>query len=290
MRVGHRIKAATLGRACAVTFCAVTGLGMTTGSAGAAPTALQFGAPTGSSCSEVDASFGQSPFSGSALLLPDGLPLDGWNGVSLLGLLEGLEALVSGGPLHSNCGDVAHGSSDNGLGASASSHFADGAGGPLTMSASVQLAATNPLTAHLGEDAMLTAEQTMSATFSPLVPTQDQQLTISVSYTVLSANPASPIASFAEASLNYVSGPLSPSCAGQNVLAEESGTVLADSPGTYTTFFTFSCPIGEALTASGPIQVDFAETQAALATAESSAQSFSGTISAQLDGATVSYS
>jgi hypothetical protein len=280
-------------RLCAVVLCSAVGVIASTGPAGAAPTptTLQFGAPVGSSCSEVDASFGQVvPSSSPVTLIPDGLPLDGWNGVLILGLLEGRDALgASGGLLNPNCGDLAHGSTDMGIGASASNTYSNTAAGVLSMSASLNLAPTNLLTALLGEDAMIEGEQIQSSTLTPVVAPGDQSFTISVNYTVLSSSLSTPIASFAGAGLTFISDAQAPSCAGQNILDEQSGTLSADHPGTYTASFEFSCPIGEALTASGPIQVQFAETQSGVRTATSTAQSYSASISAQVNSATVTY-
>ena len=100
----------------------------------------------------------------------------------------------------------------------------------------------------------------------------------------------SPIDFFPRADIGYLSDAQAPSCAGQNVLADESGTEVADSPGTYTADFEFSCPAGQTLTASGPIQVELAETQSALGFAQATAQSAAANISARLDSGSVSYS
>ncbi len=288
MRAEHRTWARTVGRLCVVALCSGVGVAVFTSSAGAAPTSLSFGAPTGSNCSEVEATFGQSPFATSALLLPDGLPFAGWNGVSLLGLLEGPDA--GRGPLIPNCGDLTHGSTDSGLGASTATRISDTAAGVLSMSSSLQLAATNALTAGLGEAAVIQNEQIASSTFTPVVAAGDQSLTISVTYAILSGNPSSPIASFVGAGLDYVVDAQSPSCDGQNVPYDQSGSALTDSPGTYTATFEFSCPAGETLTASGPIEVELAETQAAFVVAGPTAQSFSSTISTHLNSASVTYS
>jgi hypothetical protein len=231
--------------------------------AGAATSTITgFSAPSGMACVTTNLISSSATITQNGLA--DDLPFDAWDGLPLLNLIEAPAMGDSLSPLAGyNCGDVAHGASATTLGSSVHQSFADTAGqlgaaeSGSVSSSSLQL---GPITSvAFGE-----SEQEQSATVTPSIGSGVTQFTISVTYHVLSdvSNSAPLIAaSFAGAGLDYTVDAGSPSCNGQSLIYDNTGTATAQSPGTYTAGFVFSCPSGQTLTASDPIRVIFYETE-----------------------------
>jgi hypothetical protein len=260
--------------------------------AGADPvTALQFGAPTGIACVTTDLVLDAQSESFTSLSnnVADDLPFDAWDGVPLLNLIEGpITGASNYSPLAGyNCGNVAHGASAVTLGASAHQSFADTASGQLGEIETGSVSASSPHSpSGLSSIALGENFQEETATVTPVLSAGDQSFTVTVSYQVLSYTSSSPPEgdSFAGTNLTYLEGATAPSCNGQNIPYDSTGTQTAQQAGTYTVGFTFSCPAGQTLT-SGPVTAEFYETQNLRLLA---GQSVDTSIDAQVLSATVS--
>jgi hypothetical protein len=245
-------------------------------------TAIPLGAPSGIACvtTVLNGTNGNSP-----LTLGDDLPFDAYNGVPLLNLLEGPATGASNYPALDgyNCGNIAHGASAVTLGSSVHQSFADTASGQLGMSETGTESSSTLLNNSLVSSATLgEALQEQTATVTPVLAAGDDTLTISVTYRVLSESASSALSGSDSlgADLDYVGGP---TCNGQDVEYQNTGTPNAGTPGTYTAGFVFTCPAGETM-ASGPINVDFDEVEDLLLFA---GHSFTSSITGELVGATM---
>jgi hypothetical protein len=221
--------------------------------------ALQLGPPTGEACAGVGLSQGPTTF------LADGLPVVAWNGVPLLGLIDGPAALGRQGLLGPSCGDLTHGATETGLAGTVHTGFLLGSGGTLGVATTASMQPANALMTLFGRSAFSYAEADQDAVATPSLAAGDQSFTISVTYTVLSVGTNAPIGSgpntlqsSVDAAIGYTSGAQAPACNGQPISADTEGVPAAFTPGTYTATFGFSCPAGQTLTESTPITVQLA--------------------------------
>lgn len=281
-------RARSLASAAGIAAVVLVGSAAASGSAAAAnaTSTLSFGAPTAASCAWVGSQQLNDPLSPIYAL---GLPPDAWDGVPLLGLLVRSIAQQDQDGLGPSCGDLTHGSSQVGIGGSVRTSFSQSAGGAIGVTTSGQTAATNPLTALLHTTVAANAIADESAVVPPQSTTGAQSLTITATYTILSAgavtndtNPGfSANQSFAEVGLNPPTIAAFPTCNGQTVLPVESGPSQAQTPGTYSATFVFACPAGQTLADPSAVTVQFTVTQAAEIQAGPTAASLSGSIVAE---------
>ena len=255
-------------------------------SAGATTSSISaFSAPSGMAC--VTTNLIPSSATITQYGLADDIPFDSWDGLPLLDLIEVPAMGDTVSPLAgNNCGDVAHGASATTLGSSVRQSF-DDTRGQLDAAESGSVSASSLHIGSISSVAFGESEQQQTATVTPSIGAGVTQFTISVTYQVLSdvSNSAPVIAaSFAGAGLDYEDTAGAPSCNGQYLVYDNTGTATAESPGTYSAGFVFSCPAGQTLTASAPISVIFYETEDLRI---SQGQSATSSIAARLLGATV---
>jgi hypothetical protein len=216
--------------------------------------------------------------------------------VPLLGLLVPSLAQNDQLGLGPSCGDLAHGSSQVGIGGSAHTAFSEGPAGAIGVTTSAQTGATNPLTALLHTTVSANAVADETAVVPSQQTTGDQSFTISATYTILSSgattndtNPSfSSNESFAEVGLNLPAAETLPTCNGQSVFPDQTGTDEAQAPGTYTTALVFACPAGQTLADPSALTVEFVLTQEGQIQAGPAAGSLSASIVGEPDSVSVS--
>jgi hypothetical protein len=98
---------------------------------------------------------------------------------------------------------------------------------------------------------------------------------------------ASWVESAAGTSLSYTSTAQAPSCNGQQTLGNQIGTFTADAPGTYTATTEFSCPPGQTLTESQPLDASFNVVQSGFFQAGPKSATYAGSIVAEPQSITV---